>query len=428
MANPISKITKDMINHMIGDISSLEFYRQEKIRTSSLMYEEIRLIIVMYIENTLKKLSPLKRFQQNSVVTEQDLLRILNFVPGMIPHLKHCSKHSSIKLKKGINAEYTDVKKQLSALNKKQRTLLKQYRANPDDANLAHQINELDEQIEPLREKQDDIHENHIVPFREKREELSKTLKEEDSCFYFYPKTFHKIIDYIGRDFLFTFSDDAYLLLQYDTEYYLLKLIENGIRSVYHAKRETIMPRDIQLARIAMVEYEKVIPRPRFVYPEIDTTYEKEYVQLLGELGIKNKEVNKNLVHQLDRFNSLLIDLLMQYAHVFNQLDKKQSITKRSIRFAVDSVYPGELAKHAQSEARKTEEQNRKPMFNIHVDHSLEADASIYLNTVIEYVNAEIISILDGLHSTKSLYSLLEEDEELKQLSKHLGFVVIKMT
>jgi histone H3/H4 len=428
MENPIGHITKDMINHIIHDISSLSFFRQERIRTSGLIYEEIRLIIIDYLENTFRKLVPLKQSEKNSYVTEKDVLRILHFVPGMVPDLKHCSKHSVIKLKKGIKGEYKDVKKQVSALNKKQQELLKLYRQNQDDADLVDKINELDEKIEPLREKQDDIYDNQIEPLREKREELSEKIKNQDSCLYFYSRTFRKIINYFARDFLFTFTDDAYLLLQYDTEYYLCRLIENGIRGVYHAKRETIMPRDLQLARRSMVEYEKVIPRPRFVYPQIDASYEKEYTRLRDAMGIENKNVNKNLVSQLDRFNTLLIDLLMQYAHVFNQLDKKQTITKRSLILAVDSVIPGELGKHAQSEGRKTEEQIRKNIFDVQVNHALEKDASVYLNTVIEYINAEIIGLIDGLESTKYFYSILEDDEELNMLAKQLGFVPIKIT
>jgi hypothetical protein len=145
-------------------------------------------------------------------------------------------------------------------------------------------------------------------------------------------------------------------------------------------------------------------------------------------MNLEEKIVNQNLILQLDRFNHLLIYLLIEYAHVYSIMEKSSTITKNSLRIAVESIFSGDLALNALIEGNKLEKNSSKLSFNIKTSFKIEPDANIFLNKVIEYINAEIISLMDGLNSTLSFYSVLENDEELSYLKNHLDFVPIKMT
>lgn len=429
--HPIREINKSTITNMVHHICSLNFSYIEPIRLSSLIYEEIRIIIIQYLENILRQLYPLKSFQKDRVITEKDVLQILHFVPGMTPRLNHCTINTSkkeIKVSSKIMAEYKLISKHYEQLRKQLNKLQSNYSENSDNEELSEQINELDTKMTELHNRQDEIYENYINPAKEKRDELRQKLEIEDSCFYIFPKSFRRLIVYLGRDYLFTFTDDACLLIQFDLEYYLTKLLNYAIRAVRHAKRDTIMPRDLQLIRIAMTKYEKIISRPRFVFPESNISFKTEYIKIKDSMGIEEKTVSDKLILQLDRFNHLLIELLIEYAHVYNSIEKKSKITKRNLKIAVDSIFPGELSKHAQSEGRRSEENSSKLIFNIQTDFNLEKDAVVYLNTVIEYINAEMIDMMNSLNSTSKFYSIFEEDEEFGLLKENLGFVPIKMT
>jgi histone H3/H4 len=424
MEHPIQYFTKGRFSHMIHDIKSLYFSNWDQIRISSIVYEELRYIITTYLDDIFKQLVPLKNFQKNNLVTEKDILQILHFVPGMIPRLKHCSNHKLDKISYSNKFRYEQIRIELGKLDKKKNKFSFTFKQTKDDK-ILQQINELKKKIQSLREEQSEINYEHFEPAREKRMELQEKLKEQNSCFYFYPKAVRKLIDYLVPDYKFTFTDDAYLLLQFDLEYFLKQLLRNSIKTIfYHSNRETLMIKDIHLSKATMAAYEKIIPRPRFVYPENNVSYKAEYIKIRDAMKIEEKTVNTNLILQLDRFNHLLIELLVQYAHFYSVMEKSSTITKHSLESAVKSIIQGDLLEYSLKEGTKSKEL----FFNIKTPFRLEADAAVILNRIVEYINAEIIGLMNGLNSISSFYSILHDDEELNNLTNHLGFVVIKMT
>jgi histone H3/H4 len=348
----------------------------------------------------------------------------------MTPRLNLCEDYSIKKVSSKIRSRYKKILTDSGKLEKEIKILNNKNRTNPDES-LLEKIDKLRTKLHSLYEESDNIKEKHIDPAEEKRLELRDELKKQNSCFYFYPKFIRMLLDYLVHEnlnFSFTFTDDAYLLLQFDLEYFLKKLLKNTIIATYHSKRETVMPKDIQLSKVAMAEYEKIIRKPRFVYPENNVSYREEYIKIRDIMNLEEKIVNQNLILQLDRFNHLLIYLLIEYAHVYSIMEKSSTITKNSLRIAVESIFSGDLALNALIEGNKLEKNSSKLSFNIKTSFKIEPDANIFLNKVIEYINAEIISLMDGLNSTLSFYSVLENDEELSYLKNHLDFVPIKMT
>ena len=422
MDDPIVEFTKERFSHMIHDVKGLNRQYMDQIRSGSLVYEELRSILKYYLNDILKKLTPLKEFESNNRVTKENILQILHFVPGMIPRLNMCSKNTSKKSSYKIRSKYTKLMSESSKLNKQLRDI-----RNKDNKNL---LEELNTKLDSLYEQIDEIKNEYLEPALESRVELQEKLKEQSSCFYFYPKTVHDLIDYLVREngFNLTFTDDAYLLLQFDLEYFLKKLILNAINATYHSKRNTIMPKDLQISQTAMRAYEKIIRKPRFVYPKNYISYKSEYIKIRDTINIKEKTVNKNLILQLDTFNHLLIDLLIEYAHVYSIMEKGSKITKRNLQIAVKSIFPDELTKYALNEGEKPEQNSNKPIFNVKTGFTLEEDAAVFLNRVVEYINVEMIELMDGLHSISKFSSMFEEDDELDMLKNHLGFVIIKMT
>ena len=251
-------------------------------------------------------------------------------------------------------------------------------------------------------------------------------VKAKNSCFYFYPSSFQKLIDYINPNF--TYTDDAYLLIQFDVEYYLNRVLENAMVALHHAKRDTLMPRDIQLGNRIMIHYERMISVPRFVYPISNVSFRDEYIKISNELGIKTDNIDKNEVIQLDRFNHLLINTLIQNAHAFNAVDNSHKITKKALVYAARVVIQGELFHHAVNEGEKSEKGINKPKFNIKTNFSLDNDAAVFLNTVIEYMTAELLDLMNGFDTKQDLKTVLENDREFSGLNNRLGFVPIKMT
>ncbi len=62
----------------------------------------------------------------------------------------------------------------------------------------------------------------------------------------------------------------------------------------------------------------------------------------------------------------------------------------------------------------------------IQTELNIEPDAAQFLNQVVEYINAELIDMMRGLHSSASFYSQFKNDNDFEILKNHLEFVVIK--
>ena len=75
--------------------------------------------------------------------------------------------------------------------------------------------------------------------------------QKQSSCLHIGMLPFQRLVREIGQDYKtdLRFSKEAVTLLQYAAEHYLVKLLEDANLNAIHAKRQKIEPKDIQLAR-----------------------------------------------------------------------------------------------------------------------------------------------------------------------------------
>ncbi|EDO40554.1 predicted protein [Nematostella vectensis] len=144
---------------------------------------------------------------------------------------------------------------------------------------------------------------------------------------------FQRLVREIAQDFKtdLRFQSSAVMALQEASEAYLVGLFEDTNLCAIHAKRVTIMPKDIQLARRIRGERAHEVLK-----------------QVHHDTGISSKAMGI--------MNSFVNDIFERIAGEASRLahyNKKSTITSREIQTAVRLLLPGELAKHAVSEGTK---------------------------------------------------------------------------
>ncbi|KAB7499463.1 Histone H2B 7 [Armadillidium nasatum] len=133
------------------------------------------------------------------------------------------------------------------------------------------------------------------------------------------------------------------MALQEASEAYLVGLFEDTNLCAIHAKRVTIMPKDIQLARRIRDKKKKKKRKESYsiyIY--------KVLKQVHPDTGISSKAMSI--------MNSFVNDIFERIAAEASRLahyNKRSTITSREIQTAVRLLLPGELAKHAVSEGTK---------------------------------------------------------------------------
>lgn len=80
--------------------------------------------------------------------------------------------------------------------------------------------------------------------------------QKQSSCFAFSKAGFADLVREISADYKtrLHFSKNAFSILQLAAESYLVKLFENSLLCALQAHRQTVMPKDIQLARMILGE------------------------------------------------------------------------------------------------------------------------------------------------------------------------------
>jgi histone H3/H4 len=84
-----------------------------------------------------------------------------------------------------------------------------------------------------------------------------RMMQKQSECVHFAREPFARLVREIGGDFEndVRYSADAILALQMYTESYLVGLLEDANLNAIHAKRETVYPRDLSLARRVRKEH-----------------------------------------------------------------------------------------------------------------------------------------------------------------------------
>nr|XP_033811840.1 uncharacterized protein LOC117365473 [Geotrypetes seraphini] len=195
---------------------------------------------------------------------------------------------------------------------------------------------------------------------------------------------FQRLVREIAQDFKtdLRFQSSAVMALQEASEAYLVGLFEDTNLCAIHAKRVTIMPKDIQLARrIRGERFWKVLrnytemPEPAKSAPAAKKGSKKAVSKTPKKDGRKYKRRRKESyaiyiykvlkqVHPdtgisskaMGIMNSFVSDIFERIAGEASRLahyNKRSTITSREIQTAVRLLLPGELAKHAVSEGTK---------------------------------------------------------------------------
>ncbi|KAF7223857.1 putative LOC107388332-like protein [Nothobranchius furzeri] len=188
---------------------------------------------------------------------------------------------------------------------------------------------------------------------------------------------FQRLVREIAQDFKtdLRFQSSAVMALQEASEAYLVGLFEDTNLCAIHAKRVTIMPKDIQLARRIRGEraFGYKMPEPAKSAPKKGS--KKAVTKTAGKGGKKRKRTRKESyaiyvykvlkqVHPdtgisskaMSIMNSFVNDIFERIASEASRLahyNKRSTITSREIQTAVRLLLPGELAKHAVSEGTK---------------------------------------------------------------------------
>ncbi|KAE9545132.1 hypothetical protein AGLY_000675, partial [Aphis glycines] len=181
---------------------------------------------------------------------------------------------------------------------------------------------------------------------------------------------FQRLVREIAQDFKtdLRFQSSAVMALQEASEAYLVGLFEDTNLCAIHAKRVTIMPKDIQLARRIRGERGKsagkamkkssgkaqknIAKSDKKRKPKRKESYAiyiyKVLKQVHPDTGVSSKAMSI--------MNSFVNDLFERIAAESSRLahyNKRSTITSREIQTAVRLLLPGELAKHAVSEGTK---------------------------------------------------------------------------
>ncbi|ELT87492.1 hypothetical protein CAPTEDRAFT_5792 [Capitella teleta] len=172
---------------------------------------------------------------------------------------------------------------------------------------------------------------------------------------------FQRLVREIAQDFKtdLRFQSSAVMALQEASEAYLVGLFEDTNLCAIHAKRVTIMPKDIQLARPASKGAKKAVTKAKTAR----TTDKKRRKKRRESYAIYIYKVLKQ-VHPdtgisskaMSIMNSFVNDLFERIASEASRLahyNRRSTITSREVQTAVRLLLPGELAKHAVSEGTK---------------------------------------------------------------------------
>jgi histone H3 len=252
----------------------------------------------------------------------------------------------------------------------------------------------------------------------------SVSKKDKDFCFDLPKEAFKRLVREIGNKFLLNirFSDEAFYLLQMDTEHHLMKIFKNAVSIAIHSKRNTLFPKDIQFANNNQSNNTKKINLTNFVS---FTGIEK----ILKNFNPKLKLTENGNTQLNTLLNIIAQTILNKSDELMNIKGDVKHIDEIEIKTAVKLILNGELYKHAIHNANTNANKNQKLLLS--VEYMDFTDKSIYyLTSILEYIITEIFDLSvdsskNNILSTKNIKDAIDKDEELLQLTKdlHIWFV-----
>jgi histone H3/H4 len=260
--------------------------------------------------------------------------------------------------------------------------------------------------------------------------------------------SFARFVREVAQDFKtdLRFSTNAITVLQYAVENYVIEMLEDANLAAIHAKRTTIQPKDIQLA--SRIAGENVVNNPGPMPPskvKVHQTFDLYIKAVLKQINPAVR-ISKDSVSQINFIVNQLAAKIGLSAK--GMMTSEKTITLKLIKVAVDLSLPGELDKHARAEGaravtkfvnspksgKKTDLSGLKvPPSRIHriiadtCKQRIGTTASIYCAAVVEYIIAEILELAGSVTtqetrkviSSRDLFMAINHDEELHDLLKN---------
>jgi histone H3/H4 len=277
---------------------------------------------------------------------------------------------------------------------------------------------------------------------------------DQKTCFHFPKEPFARVVKEIINEYRteIRVTSSAMHLLQLDAEQFLIKLVGKGVRSMVHASRKTLMPKDIQL-------FYHDQPDTTVVYPFNPDktvslhTYIKQMIHAEADFYPRSQ---KEVIDQLNTILNIVGQAVIKKADDLVSSGKSKTMTHDTIQFAASIIMKrDDLYKYAHSFAVKTVSQyvNHRPngnrrevdaglimsvsrVENMIRDHSrlkISDNAPVYLASVLEFILQEILKVAADMRDGEStftgvkLYNAIEmESGSLQDLFNRLSISIVK--
>jgi histone H3/H4 len=260
----------------------------------------------------------------------------------------------------------------------------------------------------------------------------------KEHCFYIPKASFKKFVQYVVEEYKdnVRYSKDALNLLQIATEDHLKKYVKMAVLNAYHAKRMSVFPKDLQMAK--RMDHESLY------VDRVYTSHMKNIVNYdiqsmfsdISKVFRRNKKLEEDAAGQINTVVNRLGHIIMAKANDLLILKNASKIDALTIQTSVRLTMKGELTKHAVSAGTKavtkylsgssrstgltfSMSDTRKLMDN-YTNRMISKEAVVYLTAVLEYMTLELCEIAgqnpQELITGTLVKKAVAEDEEISLL------------
>lgn len=226
------RVLRDNIQGLAkGQIKRL-IYKAGGFRSSGLIYEETRGITKIYLEKLLRQVVTITEHRRLKTISSNSVLFCLQ--PRMFSEF----------IPKGKCRIYGSKKDKEEKEKKKEEE-------EGDEEEEPEEPEEAEKKDEPQGELKVEEQVKKIKKRREKGVDKIRHYQRTGDCVFFPKVSFERLVREVAQDYKndLRFSSDAKFLIQFATEAYLVKLYEDALLVMFNAKRQTLMPKDLQAAR-----------------------------------------------------------------------------------------------------------------------------------------------------------------------------------
>lgn len=289
---------------------------------------------------------------------------------------------------------------------------------------------------------------------------LKKSISEvkrlqESSELILAKEPFSDLVTNITKDFRTDtkYSKDAMILLQYSTEYEMIKIIKHAISACVHAGRMTLEAGDLVFSS-EVIDVSPRLPVPTSTLP---TTNFGVYIKRVLKQVHPNIKISKATQSQINYILNLLarsiVDIAITGAVVFS---KTHSIVSRDMQPAIRYLLGGQLAElavvagtkaitdyHEDGKCKCVFPPSRAKLFiKGYLDDKncieplmrISDFSAVYLASVLEYIATELLELSGNacvdsgevVLSNNHLMHTIMHDVELKSLMKKLKVDIIE--